>query len=332
MPVTNYASVNGQLVGETGPNGTIYYLDDALGSVRSTIDENNNVLNQYWYNPYGGLIDQSNDSYSPKFLWCGTRSYRQTGCAHSQIYMRGDHYSAQDACLTAFMFQAFVNQALSKGRSPYASRPMFAPIEGTGGFSGGGPNPCAGFTTTSCKVPGNVTITCRSQGNPKGETGCCAATGASWTLICDDDSCDCDCNRVHEAVHAQQLSVCCPCYSKCLNTSSAWAQSKCENAYDQWYDANKAFFECEAYKVSASCFEELVLNACWDSFGGCCASWLKGWKDDTAQMQSWCRKAGATQTPCPFNKNGTVSTNSSGGDCGPGSNNVLLGEVRANRK
>lgn len=81
---------------ETGPNGTIYYLDDALGSVRSTIDENNNVLNQYWYNPYGGLIDQSNDSYSPKFLWVGTQGYRQTGRLHSDAYVRNRHFGSNE--------------------------------------------------------------------------------------------------------------------------------------------------------------------------------------------------------------------------------------------
>ena len=96
LPVTKYATVNGQLVGETGPNGTIYYLDDALGSVRSTIDENNNVLNQYWYNPYGGLIDQSNDSYSPKFLWVGTQGYRKTGRLHSDVYVRARHFGGNE--------------------------------------------------------------------------------------------------------------------------------------------------------------------------------------------------------------------------------------------
>jgi len=47
MPTTNYATVNGQLLGETGPNGTMYYHTDALGSVTMTTNQSGTVLNTY---------------------------------------------------------------------------------------------------------------------------------------------------------------------------------------------------------------------------------------------------------------------------------------------
>jgi len=53
MPVTNYFSANGRLLGENGPNGRVDYLTDALGSVTTTLNGSGAVLNQYRYKPSG---------------------------------------------------------------------------------------------------------------------------------------------------------------------------------------------------------------------------------------------------------------------------------------
>jgi hypothetical protein len=47
MGVTNYITMDGELIGETGPNGNVYYHTDALGSVTMTTDQNGDVLNEY---------------------------------------------------------------------------------------------------------------------------------------------------------------------------------------------------------------------------------------------------------------------------------------------
>jgi hypothetical protein len=79
MGVTNYATINGVLVGENGPNGTMYYHTDALGSVTMTTDENGDVLNEYRYKPFGTVKTKTGTAPDPKFLWVGSLGYRQTG-------------------------------------------------------------------------------------------------------------------------------------------------------------------------------------------------------------------------------------------------------------
>src|SRR5580658_3558997 len=88
MGVTNYATLNGQLVGETGPNGTMYYHTDALGSVTMTTGSTGAVLNTYRYKPYGTQLSKSGTSADPKFTWAGSLGYRATGRNHSDYYVR----------------------------------------------------------------------------------------------------------------------------------------------------------------------------------------------------------------------------------------------------
>jgi hypothetical protein len=88
MPVTNYFSANGRLLGENGPNGRVDYLTDALGSVTTTLNGSGAVLNQYRYKPSGALLSKTGTAPDPKFTWVGSQGYRQTGLAHSDSYVR----------------------------------------------------------------------------------------------------------------------------------------------------------------------------------------------------------------------------------------------------
>lgn len=92
MGVTDYFTMNGALMGETGPNGTMYYHTDALGSVTMTTDQSSNVLNTYRYKPYGTQLSKTGTAPDPKFTWVGSLGYRTTGLSHSEYYVRARHY------------------------------------------------------------------------------------------------------------------------------------------------------------------------------------------------------------------------------------------------
>jgi RHS repeat-associated protein len=63
-----------------------------LGNVTATIDQNAKVLNRYTYKPFGELLSKEGTAPDPKFLWVGSRGYRQTGNKHSDVYVRARHY------------------------------------------------------------------------------------------------------------------------------------------------------------------------------------------------------------------------------------------------
>jgi hypothetical protein len=99
--VTTYLPVGDEVLGETGPNGTMYYHTDALGSVTMTTNSSGAVLNEYRYKPYGAQLSKSGTAPDPKFTWAGTRGYRQTGLVHSDVYVRNRHYASAEARWTS---------------------------------------------------------------------------------------------------------------------------------------------------------------------------------------------------------------------------------------
>ncbi|MCW5944135.1 MAG: hypothetical protein KIS66_18055 [Fimbriimonadaceae bacterium] len=101
MPVTNYRTVNGRMIGETTDGVRTDYLTDALGSVTATVDQSQNVLNTYRYKPYGGLLAKTGSSPDPKFLWTGDTGSRTTGLAYSEQYNRARHYGSRQANWTS---------------------------------------------------------------------------------------------------------------------------------------------------------------------------------------------------------------------------------------
>ena len=95
MPVLNYYSVGGQIVGEKPSGGNRRdYLTDALGSVVGTVTSTGAVENTYRYKPYGGLLARTGVASDPSFLWVGSQGYRQTGKKYSDVYVRARHYSS----------------------------------------------------------------------------------------------------------------------------------------------------------------------------------------------------------------------------------------------
>jgi len=93
MPVTNYYTVNGEIIGEqTTGQERIDYLTDPLGNVTATIDQNAKVLNRYTYKPFGEVLSKEGTAPDPKFLWVGAHGYRQTGKKYADVYIRKRTY------------------------------------------------------------------------------------------------------------------------------------------------------------------------------------------------------------------------------------------------
>lgn len=97
MAVTNYYTIDGQIIGEATSGARTGYLPDALGSVTATVDESGTVINTYRYKPYGSQLSKSGVGTDPKFQWVGQHGYRQTGLSHAGSYVRARHCSNQGA-------------------------------------------------------------------------------------------------------------------------------------------------------------------------------------------------------------------------------------------
>ncbi len=93
MPVTNYYSVNGQIIGERTAAATrTNYSVDALGSVTGTL-VSGAIQNTYAYNPYGSLLQKTGVGTDPAFTWIGARGYRNTRRQYAESYIRARTYS-----------------------------------------------------------------------------------------------------------------------------------------------------------------------------------------------------------------------------------------------
>ncbi len=101
MPVTNYHTLNGELLGETGPGGRRFYGKDALGSVVATYDQNGTLENTYRYKPYGGLLSKTGSAPDPRFMWTGSTGSRTTGASYAEQYNRARHYGSRQAGWTS---------------------------------------------------------------------------------------------------------------------------------------------------------------------------------------------------------------------------------------
>jgi hypothetical protein len=82
MAVTNYYTVDGEIVGESTSAGAINYATDALGSVTGTL-VGGQLQNTYAYKPYGALLARTGSGAAPTMQWVGSRGCRPTGlCDH----------------------------------------------------------------------------------------------------------------------------------------------------------------------------------------------------------------------------------------------------------
>ena len=91
MGVTNYFTVDGEILGEETGGVQIDYITDAIGSVVGTVNQSAQVVNTYRYKPFGGLLAKTGVGADPAFGFAGAHGYRQTGKKYSDIYIRRRH-------------------------------------------------------------------------------------------------------------------------------------------------------------------------------------------------------------------------------------------------
>src|SRR5579859_3029400 len=102
MAITNYYSINGELIGEkVGTSARTDYLTDALGNVTATLNQSGQIVNTYRYKPYGAQLGKRGVGAAPAFGWVGNRVYRQTGKKSSDVYVRTRHYDQADGRWTS---------------------------------------------------------------------------------------------------------------------------------------------------------------------------------------------------------------------------------------
>src|ERR1051326_1808232 len=92
MAVTNYHTLNGEIIAETTGGVRTDYLSDTLGSVVATVNQSAQVVNTYRYKPYGVQLAKTGAGADPAFRWVGNAGYRQTGKKWSDVYVRARHY------------------------------------------------------------------------------------------------------------------------------------------------------------------------------------------------------------------------------------------------
>ncbi len=92
MPVTNYYTVDGQMIGYKDAGGRKDFLTDALGSVTAEVDQTGATKTfDGRYKPYGG--DLSSSGTRGSYGWVGTWGYRGPGLSAASHYVRARHYS-----------------------------------------------------------------------------------------------------------------------------------------------------------------------------------------------------------------------------------------------
>ncbi len=99
MPVVNYHTVNGQMVGQSTGSTFTQYLTDALGSVTATVN-GKRVTNTYRYKPYGERLAKNGTGADPDFQWTGDTGSRVTGRSRAEQYNRARHYGTGQASWT----------------------------------------------------------------------------------------------------------------------------------------------------------------------------------------------------------------------------------------
>ena len=93
MPVTNYFTIDGQMIGFKTVTGRKDFLTDSLGSVTAEVDQTGSTKTfEGRYKPYGG--DLSSTGSRGNFGWVGSWGYRGTELSASSHYIRARHFSS----------------------------------------------------------------------------------------------------------------------------------------------------------------------------------------------------------------------------------------------
>jgi RHS repeat-associated protein len=90
LAVTNYHTINGQIIGESTGGTLTSYLPDALGSVIATAKAGA-IKNTYRTTPYGTTTVKTGADPDPRYVYNGTWGYRKTAMPYVDQYVWARH-------------------------------------------------------------------------------------------------------------------------------------------------------------------------------------------------------------------------------------------------
>lgn len=90
MPVTNYHTVDGEIIGDETSGTQTDYLTDAQGSVTATVNQSANVVNTYRYKPFGSQLAKTGAGSDPRFQFLGAHGVDSTGRSVTTHFDRDD--------------------------------------------------------------------------------------------------------------------------------------------------------------------------------------------------------------------------------------------------
>ena len=307
MAVTTYRTYNGRLRAEVTDGVRTTYLTDALGSVTATVDSSQTVLNTYRYKPSGDLLAKTGSSPDPRFLWSGDTGGRNSPTNYAEQYERQNHLGHLTVSwISPNRSRSAVCQYLYAFANPTTHRENgYSQSIGSAGLKRLNhhiplPNLCTDVFGRPYDCVRDVAA----------RTDCCVGFGLTQVKLCTSDRCLVPCTKLHENVHAAQISDCCKKLNKCFTDpkrTSARQRQLCNVPYQNWLDYNNDAFECAAYQASAPCFLESFNKGCSPGRGLdlCCSSWWMNKMDDEKEIKDHCTKAkGKKLKTCPFDDNG----------------------------
>jgi len=134
-----------------------------------------------------------------------------------------------------------------------------------------------------------------------GAVSSCNPSTGNYDITANNNTCASrSCSQLHEERHVADLGPCC---MKLKNAISAGGdRNALVRQYNAWMDAGAhAWTECNAYGVSLSCVELLLLsNRCSSVSSSTCDELLDYQTSMTAQRTSWCARAPSALPACPF--------------------------------
>jgi RHS repeat-associated protein len=240
MPVTDYYSVNGEIIGEhTVGQSRLDYVTDGLRSVIANVDQTLTVKSTGRYKPSGA--DLATTGTQPAFGFTGSAGSRRTGLPHSDLYRLRHLGSTEGRRTTPDPVWPFEPPYTYAGANPttYTDPTGLSPACDV---PPGATGPIPMFPASPCAMSGDPCAYAQSQGADSGDWGgviCCDGRKytCAWNIPPGSPPGLTICTKVHEHTHESQVS--CP--------STGFARPPFNSGENVSKD------ECAAYVADSQC-------------------------------------------------------------------------------
>jgi len=269
MAVTNYYTVNNEIIGEhTVGQSRLDYLTDGLGSVIATVDQTLTTKSTARYKPYGA--DLATTGTQASFGWVGASGYRRTGRAHSDIYVSKRHDASVEGRWTT-------PDPLWPDESPYSyvnawPTTWIDPSGQQPGSMSGCPEPVMPCTEPAALASGASTIPVRPI-DPC--NACASAIIAEWWS-----------QPAHKKNSFFAHCMACCVLTRLAGSDCADSKQNTQNSFDVWRKGEIPFFDKRQTQRKqnreAKCGDGVIIantmSSSTDSFTGCTSGCLKLYK------------------------------------------------------